>query len=158
MNKQNNFDQNDYEPRTIGLVYDPPQIIIEYFIPSMNKLKHHKIKLTKLKSETNIEELLKEIYDKHKSYLDPSKISQDQIIQNIEKLRSNIKQNKNTLSELELNSNADNMLNDKDDNIIIIPNNDDCLFIKQDNLDFLQLEDEEKMNRVIIDNFNDNDK
>lgn len=96
---QAKFNPNDYEPRRFGLKYDPPQIIMEYFVPSSNKLKHHKIKLPKLKPESKIDEIIKEIYEKHSIYLDQSKVPQKQILNLVDKLKDNLKHinNKNYL-------------------------------------------------------------
>lgn len=95
--KQSSFNPNDYEPRKFGLKYDPPQIILEYFIPSMNKLKHHKIKLLKLRKDSKIEDILKEIYEKHGMYVDKTIINETQLVNLIEKLRSNLKSVKNNI-------------------------------------------------------------
>jgi len=114
MNRQllnNKFNQNDYEPRRFGLKFDPPQIVIEYFIPSIRKLKHHKIKLNRIKNENKLEEILKDIYEKHYMYLDTSKIKQNQIIGLVDKLLNHIKSLKGGLSTTpkEIKSNKENI-------------------------------------------------
>jgi hypothetical protein len=85
------FNPNDCEPRRFALKYDPPQIIMEYCVPSLNKLYHHKIKLPKLKYESKIEEIVKEIYEKHSLYLNSSKVNKGQIVNLVDKLKSNLK-------------------------------------------------------------------
>ena len=78
---------SNYDPKRFGLRYNPPSIgklyinisVIEYKIPSSGKLYHHKIKLNKLKSDSSIQETMKEIYEKHYLYLDNKKIKPDQI-------------------------------------------------------------------------------
>ena len=83
MNKQDKkFNSIDYTPRRFGLKYNPPQIVLEYLVPSCGKLYHHKIKLNKLKPESNLQEVMKEIYDKHYMYLDNKKIRPTQIVSN----------------------------------------------------------------------------
>lgn len=73
------FDSTDYLPKRFGLKYNPSQIIIEYLVPSTGKLYHHKIKLPKLKFDSNIQEVMKEVYEKHFLYLDSKKINPNQI-------------------------------------------------------------------------------
>lgn len=88
------FNPNDFEPKRFGLRYNPPQIVLEYLAPSSSKLYHHKIKLPKLKHDSNLEELMKEINEKHSQYFVEGKVSQTQILKLVEKLRSNLKPNK----------------------------------------------------------------
>jgi hypothetical protein len=81
MNKHDKrFNPNDYMPKRFGLKFNPPQIILEYLVPSMGKLYHHKIKLYKLKYESVTQEVIKEVYEKHYPYLDHSKINLTQMI------------------------------------------------------------------------------
>jgi len=53
---------------------------LEYLIPTTGKLYHHKIKLIKLSSDTKIEDIMKDIYEKHCSYLDHKKVNPQQIL------------------------------------------------------------------------------
>lgn len=88
MNKiEKKFNQNDYTPKRFGLKYNPPQIVVEYLTPSTGKLYHHKIRLGKFKPETNLQEVVKEIYEKHYMYLDNKKVNPAQIVRLIEKLK-----------------------------------------------------------------------
>lgn len=101
MNKyERKFNSNDYLPKRFGLKYNPPQIVMEYLTPSTGKLYHHKIKLYKLKSDSNLQEVMKEVYEKHYHYLDAKKIQPNQIVSKkiynlflelVEKLKSNLK-------------------------------------------------------------------
>jgi hypothetical protein len=87
MNKlEKKFNQNDYTPKRFGLKYNPPQIIIEYLVPSTGKLYHHKIRLGKFKPETNLQEVVKDVYEKHYIYLDNKKVNPAQIVKLVEKL------------------------------------------------------------------------
>lgn len=95
---QTKINPNDYEPKRFGLRYNPPQIVMEYCVPSKKKLYHHKIRLPKLKYDSNIEEIIREIYEKHNEYLDSVKIPQTQILNLVEKLRSNLKKAKSLLT------------------------------------------------------------
>jgi centrosomal protein CEP19 len=84
MNKhERKFNSNDFTPRRFGLKYNPAQIVLEYLVPSNGKLYHHKIKLYKLKQDSNLQEVMKEIYDKHYMYLDNKKIRPTQIVSNL---------------------------------------------------------------------------
>ena len=92
MNKlERKFNQNDYQPKRFGLKYNRPGIILEYLVPSSGKLYHHKIKLYNLKIDSNIAEVMKEIYEKHYQYLDNKKISPNQILKLVERLKINLK-------------------------------------------------------------------
>jgi centrosomal protein CEP19 len=91
MNKPDRkFNSHDYLPKRFGLKYNPPQIIIEYLVPSSGKLYHHKIRLNKFKPDTNLQEVIKEIYEKHYMYLDQKKINPSQIVKLVDKL-SNVR-------------------------------------------------------------------
>ena len=84
MNKcDRKINPNDYLPKRFGLKYNPPQIILEYLIPSTGKLYHHKIKLNKLQYESDINEVMRGLYDKHMIYLDAKKIKPTQILSKI---------------------------------------------------------------------------
>lgn len=102
---QTKIKDTDYEPKRFGLRYNPPQIVLEYFVPSVKKLFHHKIRLPKLKYESNSEEILKEIYDKHFQYLNGIKINEAQIVKLVDKLKSNLKKPKNYLSNSQNSNN-----------------------------------------------------
>ena len=90
MNKSKLIDFNDFEAKRFALNYSPPKIIIEYEAPSKKKLYLYKINLTNLKSDSNIEEIMKEIYIKHNSLFDLKKVEEFQIINLIEKLKENL--------------------------------------------------------------------
>jgi len=53
---------------------------LEYQVKSTGKLYHHKIKLIKLQFDSNIKEVLKEIYERHYRYLDNKKIHPNEIL------------------------------------------------------------------------------
>jgi len=83
------FNSNDYIPKRFGLNYSPPQIVIEYLAPSTGKLYHHKMRLHKFKKEKNNAEIIKELYERHQIYLDKKKVSSEQLIRLIERLKQN---------------------------------------------------------------------
>ena len=83
------FNSNDYIPKRFGLNYSPPQIIIEYLAPSTGKLYHHKMRLHKFTKEKNNAEIMKELYERHQSYLDKKKVSSEQLLKLIERLKQN---------------------------------------------------------------------
>jgi centrosomal protein CEP19 len=83
------FNSNDYIPKRFGLNYSPPQIVIEYLAPSTGKLYHHKMRLHKFKKEKNNGEIIKELYERHQVYLDKKKVSSEQLIRLIERLKQN---------------------------------------------------------------------
>ena len=83
------FNSNDYIPKRFGLNYSPPQIIIEYLAPSTGKLYHHKMRLHKFNKEKNNAEIIKELYERHQVYLDKKKVSSEQLLKLIERLKQN---------------------------------------------------------------------
>ena len=83
------FNSNDYIPKRFGLNYSPPQIVIEYLAPSTGKLYHHKMRLHKFKKEKNNAEIIKELYERHQIYLDKKKVSSEQLVRLIERLKQN---------------------------------------------------------------------
>ena len=83
------FNSNDYIPKRFGLNYSPPQIVIEYLAPSTGKLYHHKMRLHKFKKEKNNAEIIKELYERHQIYLDKKKVSSEQLVRLIERIKQN---------------------------------------------------------------------
>ena len=83
------FNSNDYIPKRFGLNYSPPQIIIEYLAPSTGKLYHHKMRLHKFTKDKSNAEVMKELYERHQVYLDKKKVSSEQLIKLIERLKQN---------------------------------------------------------------------
>jgi len=83
------FNANDYVPKRFGLNYSPPQIIIEYLAPSTGKLYHHKMRLHKFKKDKSSAEVMKELYERHQVYLDKKKVSSEQLLKLIERLKQN---------------------------------------------------------------------
>jgi len=113
MNKlDKKFNPNDYQPKRFGLKYNRPGIILEYLQPSNGKLYHHKIRLYNLKHDGNIQEVMKEIYEKHYLYLDNKKISPNQILKLVERLKTNLKANENSRG-IEVKPNLNNSSNTK---------------------------------------------
>ena len=95
------FNSNDYMPKRFGLNYSPPQIIIEYLTPSTGKLYHHKMRLHKFTKDKNNAEIMKELYEKHQVYLDKKKISSEQLLRLIERLKQNFVPRKKQPKKLE---------------------------------------------------------
>ena len=95
------FNSNDYMPKRFGLNYSPPQIIIEYLTPSTGKLYHHKMRLHKFTKDKNNAEIMKELYGKHQVYLDKKKISSEQLLRLIERLKQNFVPRKKQPKKLE---------------------------------------------------------
>jgi len=81
---------NDYVPKRFGLKFDPPSIILEYLIPSSGKLYHHKMKLLKLKGDSDTFEMIDYLKNKHAMYFLNNKISESQLINLIEKLKKRV--------------------------------------------------------------------
>jgi len=62
---------------------------LEYLVNSTGKIYHHKIKLIKLQYDSNIKDVIKEIYERHYRYLDNKKIHISEIISNFTKINLN---------------------------------------------------------------------
>ena len=73
------INNKDYIPKRVGLQQNPPTIVIEYLIPSSNRLYRHKIKLTKLSKDSNVKEFVNYIKLRHKDYVDNDKITDYQL-------------------------------------------------------------------------------
>lgn len=73
------INNKDYIPKRVGLQQNPPTIVIEYLIPSSNRLYRHKIKLTKLCKDSNVKEFVNFIKLRHKDYVDNEKITDYQL-------------------------------------------------------------------------------
>jgi centrosomal protein CEP19 len=54
-------------------------LVLEYLVPSSGKLYHHKIRLHKIKLDGDLQQIMKEIYEKHYNYLDSKKVNPAQI-------------------------------------------------------------------------------
>lgn len=128
---------NNYEPRRFGLRYQPPQIVLEYWCLTRKKLYHHIIKLHKLKKDSNVKEVVNQIYIDHKNYL-VNKVQETQITNLVELLINNIKStNKDNKENREKKENKYN--NENKDNQ---DNNHNKVLIDK-NLNLNELENEE---------------
>jgi len=81
---------SDFAPKRFGLVYDPPTIILEYLVPSSGKLYHHKMKLLKLKGDSDSQEMVDYCRKRHTQYFSANKISDEQIIALIDRLKKKL--------------------------------------------------------------------
>lgn len=84
-------DQEDYMPKRFGLKYDPPTIVLEYMVMSLGKLYHHKMKLLKLKADSDVNEMIDYLYSRHSFYLKESVVSRHQISNLIVRLQKRLK-------------------------------------------------------------------
>jgi centrosomal protein CEP19 len=80
----------DFAPKRFGLVYDPPTIILEYLVPSSGKLYHHKMKMLKLKGDSDSQETVDYLRKRHAQYFTSNKISDEQIIALIDRLKKKL--------------------------------------------------------------------
>lgn len=78
---------SDFLPKRFGLKFDPPTIVLEYLVPSTGKLYHHKMKLRNLAPDDDPEEVLEYLKQKHSTYVNTPKVSDDQILNLISKLQ-----------------------------------------------------------------------
>jgi hypothetical protein len=80
-------DKNDYMPKRFGLKYDPPTIVLEYMVMSIGKLYHHKMKITKLKPDSDINEMIDYLYSRHSFYLKEDTVGRQQLANLIVRLQ-----------------------------------------------------------------------
>ena len=76
------LNQSDYQPKKFNLKFNPPIIILEYITPSSGKLYTHNIRIKNLMPNSDMEKVIKQIYEKHNMYLDSQKVKIAQIISN----------------------------------------------------------------------------
>ena len=93
------YSPQEITPQRFGLKNNPPQIIMEVLNNTSNKLYHYKIKLPKLKTDSNLDDVLKEIYEKHSPYLE--KVQKSQMIKLVVKLQCLLSKDKSKLNDYE---------------------------------------------------------
>ena len=74
-------------PKRIALKYSPPTLVLEYLIPTSGKLYIHNMRLKSEEMSIPAESLYEKLKKKHIHYLDPSKISESQVIDLIKLLQ-----------------------------------------------------------------------
>lgn len=67
-------------------MYDPPTIILEYMVTNTGKLYHHKMKLLKLRGDSDPKEAVEYTKKKHAMYFTNGKISDEQVMSLVLKL------------------------------------------------------------------------
>lgn len=86
---------SEFIPRRFALKFDPPTIVLEYLIPTNGKLYMHNMKLHREELSESAENLYQKLLKKHKYYLDPSQISESQIVDLITHLQKACTENRN---------------------------------------------------------------
>ncbi|CAD8185432.1 unnamed protein product [Paramecium octaurelia] len=84
------FNTKDYMPQRVGLQFNPPTIVIEYWIPSQRKTYRHKIKLMRLTSKSNTADFVEYIKKRHQSYVSNSKLLDEQLETLITRLKDKL--------------------------------------------------------------------
>ena len=80
----------DYQPKRLGLKFDPPTIVLEYLVPSTGKLYHHRMKVRNLTASSNLSAILEHLKQRHALYFN-NKIADDQIIGLLRRLQDSVK-------------------------------------------------------------------
>lgn len=90
-------DPDDYIPKRFGLKYNPPMIVLEYMVISLGKLYHHKMKLMRLKGDSDLNEMVDYLYNRHGFYLKESVVSRQQLANLVSRLQKRLplEQNEN---------------------------------------------------------------
>ena len=74
-------------PVNFGLKYKPPKLGVEYFVNDQPNMRFvHEIPLAFLNKTTNVDVLVKELFEKNKNYLNPKVVSPNQVKRLIDKL------------------------------------------------------------------------
>ena len=95
-------DPDDYMPKRFGLKYDPPTIVLEYMVISLGKLYHHKMKLLRLKPDSDINEMVDYLYSRHAFYLKENVVSRQQLANLVTRLQKRLQKsssNNNSVRE-----------------------------------------------------------
>ena len=71
---------SEIQPKRFALKFRPPTIILEYLIPSTGKLYIHNMKMKDIDLADSPEFVYQKLKKKHNAYLDPTKISEVQVI------------------------------------------------------------------------------
>lgn len=80
-------DPDDYMPKRFGLKYNPPTIVLEYMVMSLGKLYHHKMKLMRLKPDSDVNEMVDYLYSRHGFYIKEETVSRQQLANLITRLQ-----------------------------------------------------------------------
>ena len=81
---------NDIIPRRFGLKFDPPAIILEYKVISKKKLYLHIMPMPELEPDHDPFEWLDILKKDHKTFLNPKMIDENQVLELIQRLQSNL--------------------------------------------------------------------
>ena len=78
-------------PVNFGLKYKPPKLGVQYYIQNQPQAHFvHEIPLSFVSKVTNADQVTRELFDKHKFYLNPKIVSQAQVRKLIERLVKNL--------------------------------------------------------------------
>ena len=80
----------DILPRRFGLKFEPPTIILEYQVPSKNKLYLHIMPMPELEPDHDPYDWLKILRKEHTSFLDSKLINEEQLLGLIQRLQYNL--------------------------------------------------------------------
>ena len=83
-------DTDDYMPKRFGLKYNPPTIVLEYMVMSLGKLYHHKMKLLRLKPDSDVNEMVDYLYNRHGFYIKEEVVSRQQIANLVVRLQKRL--------------------------------------------------------------------
>ena len=82
-------------PTNFGLKYNPPKLGIQYYFKENPKATFvHEIKLDNVVTKKS-EELLNDLFSKHKKFVDPKVVSRSQLANLIEKLKTHVSESLN---------------------------------------------------------------
>ncbi|CAD8111820.1 unnamed protein product [Paramecium sonneborni] len=113
------FNNKDYIPQRVGLQLNPPTIVIEYLIPSQQKIYRHKIKLMRLSSKSNTADFVQYIKKRHNLYVSNSKLLDEQLETLITRLKDKLidQSQRKTTESKQLSDNGRKNTNSKTPNI-----------------------------------------
>lgn len=71
---------DEFEPQRFAVKFSPPAIVMEYLVPSSGKLYMHNMRLKPQELKDMPEIIYLRLLRKHSVYLDPTKVSEAQVI------------------------------------------------------------------------------
>ena len=95
-------------PTNFGLKYNPPKLGIQYYFKENPKATFvHEVKLENVEAKKS-EELLNDLFSKHKKFVDPKVVSRNQLANLMEKLKTHLSESLIIKNKENLNENSNN--------------------------------------------------
>lgn len=104
-------------PTNFGLKYNPPKLGIQYYFKENPKATFvHEVSMDHVANKKT-EEVINELFTKHKKFIDPKVVSRNQLENLMERLKSNVSKQGTTKDKPISNGNANNKVEGEKENI-----------------------------------------